>query len=231
VNLLGQAYGAMVALPVLRRQGGGALVFISSIEGEVAMPYHTAYAASKHGLNGFVDALRLELAHEGSPISLTTVMPAGVNTPFFSNARTKLGVKPRPPRPIYQPEHVADAVVYAAEHPVRELFVGGGAKMLVMSKRLMPRAVESYLLATAFRNQRTNEPKSTDAPSGLYAPETGDDRVHGDFTQLARRHSLYTWLQTHPAAALVCKAVGVLALLGWAAGCCRGEARRLGGWR
>jgi len=223
VNLLGQVHGAMAALPTLRRQGGGALIFISSVEGEVAMPYHSAYAASKHGLNGFVDALRLELAHEGSPISLTTVMPTGVNTPFFSNARTKLGVKPRPPRPVYQPEHVADAVIYAAAHPVRELFVGGGAKIFVMSKRLMPRAVESYLLATAFRNQRTNEPKAADAPSGLFAPETGDDRVHGDFTHIARKHSLYTWLQTHPAIAFVCKAAGVLALLGWAAGCCRGE--------
>jgi hypothetical protein len=93
--------------------------------------------------------------------------------------------------------------------------------MFVMSKRLMPRAVESYLLATAFRSQRTSEPKSADAPSGLYAPETGDDRVHGDFTDIERKHSVYTWLQTHPVAALVCKAAGLLALLGWAAGCCR----------
>lgn len=222
VNLLGQAYGAMAALPALRRQGGGALIFISSIEGEVALPYHSAYAASKHGLNGLIDALRLELAHDQLPISVTTVMPTAVNTPFFSNARTKLGVKPKPAGPIYQPEHVADAVLYAAEHPVRELFVGGGAKMVVMGKRLMPRAVESYLLATAFRNQRTNEPKSDDAPSGLYAPETGDDRVHGDFTHLARKHSLYTWMQTHPTAAWLCKAAGLLALAGWAAGCCRG---------
>src|SRR5687767_6138600 len=119
VNLLGQAHGAMVALPALRAAGGGALIFISSIQAEVELPYHSAYAASKHGLNGLVDALRLELAHEGSSISLTTVMPTAVNTPFFSNARTKLGVKPKPAGPIYQPEHVADAVLYAAEHPVR----------------------------------------------------------------------------------------------------------------
>ncbi|RYD63751.1 MAG: SDR family NAD(P)-dependent oxidoreductase [Verrucomicrobiaceae bacterium] len=49
VNLLGQAYGAMVALKHLRAKGRGSVIFISSIEGEVSMPFHSAYAASKHG--------------------------------------------------------------------------------------------------------------------------------------------------------------------------------------
>jgi short-subunit dehydrogenase len=210
VNLFGQMHGALAALPYLRRVHSGALIFISSVEGEVSMPYHSAYAASKHGLNGFIDALRLELAHEKSSVRLTTVMPTGVNTPFFNNARTKLGVKPKPPRPIYRPEHVADVVLYAAENHGRDFFVGGAAKMFVVGNRWMPRVIEAYLLSSMFRAQRTNVPKSADDPSALFASETGDSRVYGDYTPITRRSSLYVWLQTHP---LACGMIKGLALL------------------
>ena len=110
VNLMGQVYGAMAALPHMRRAGRGALIHISSIEARRAFPYHSAYAASKHGIDGFLEALRVELQHEGLPISVTQVLPAGINTPFFNKARTKIGVKPRPLPPLYQPSTVADAV-------------------------------------------------------------------------------------------------------------------------
>jgi NAD(P)-dependent dehydrogenase (short-subunit alcohol dehydrogenase family) len=210
VNLFGQMHGAMAALPYLRRAQSGALIFISSVEGEVSMPYHSAYAASKHGLNGYIDALRLELAHEKSSVRLSTIMPTGVNTPFFNNARTKLGVKPKPPQPIYRPEHVADVVLYAAENHGRDFFVGGAAKMFVIGNRWMPRVVEAYLLGSMFRAQRTNVPKSAEDPSALFASETGDSRVQGDYTPIARRHSLYVWLQTHP---LACGVIKGLALL------------------
>ncbi|MHA3774298.1 SDR family oxidoreductase [Verrucomicrobiota bacterium sgz303538] len=217
VNLLGQAYGAMVALKHLRAKGRGALIFISSVEGEVAMPFHSAYAASKHGINGMFDALRLELAHAGSDVSVTNVMPTGVNTPFFTNAKSKIGVKPRPPKPIYRPEHVADAVLFAAEYPVRELFIGGGAKMFVLMKRLMPRFLDAYLLRAGFSGQRTRQPKAADAPSGLFAPETGDQRIEGDFSDISRHASFYTWLQTHPNTRRLLKAAILLVGIGWLA--------------
>jgi NAD(P)-dependent dehydrogenase (short-subunit alcohol dehydrogenase family) len=212
VNLCGQANGAMAALPHLGRVHSGALIFISSVEGEVSMPYHSAYAASKHGLNGFIDALRIELAHEKSPVRVTTVMPTGVNTPFFNNARTRLGVKPKPPRPIYRPEHVADVVLYAAENHGRDFFVGGAAKMFVIGNRWMPRVVEAYLQSSMFRAQRTNVPKSDEDPSALFASETGDSRIQGDYTPIARRRSAYVWLQTHPLAYAMIK--GFVLLVG-----------------
>lgn len=215
VNLKGYAYGAMVALRQLRAQGRGSLIFISSVEGEVAMPYHSAYAASKHGINGMVDAIRLELKHAGSNVNVTTIMPTGVNTPFFTNAKTKIGVKPRPPKPIYHPEHVADAILYAAEHHVSELYVGGGSKMLVTMKRLMPRLTQNYLLRSAFSSQRTRTPKNADSPCNMFAPETGDQRIEGDYQGETRRSSIYTWLQTHPFARRTLKAGIFLLFIGW----------------
>jgi NAD(P)-dependent dehydrogenase (short-subunit alcohol dehydrogenase family) len=71
VNLVGQAYGAMAALPYLRQEGRGALIHVSSIEGRRTLPFQAAYGASKHGIIGFLEALRLELKHEGLPISVT----------------------------------------------------------------------------------------------------------------------------------------------------------------
>jgi NAD(P)-dependent dehydrogenase (short-subunit alcohol dehydrogenase family) len=78
VNLMGQVYGAMAALPHLKREGRGALIHISSVEAKRSFPFHSAYAASKHGIDGFLEALRVELKHEGWPISVTQVMPGTI---------------------------------------------------------------------------------------------------------------------------------------------------------
>lgn len=93
VNLIGQAFGAMAALPHLKRAGGGALIHIGSVESKRSFPLHSAHSASKHGMIGFIDALRVELMHDRTPISVTTILPAGINTPFFDKSLTRLGVK------------------------------------------------------------------------------------------------------------------------------------------
>ena len=63
VDLMGQVYGAKAALPHLRRTGRGALVHVSSIEARRALPFHSAYAPAKHGVDGFLEALRGGLRH------------------------------------------------------------------------------------------------------------------------------------------------------------------------
>ncbi|MEW6494219.1 MAG: SDR family oxidoreductase [Cyanobacteriota bacterium] len=180
VNLMGQVYGAMAALPHLKREGRGALIHISSLEARRSLPFHSAYAAAKHGIDGFLEALRLELLHEKLEISVTNVMPASINTPLFDKARTKLGVKPMGMPPIYQPHLVAEAILRAAEHPTRDVVVGGAGKMMLLGQRLSPHLMDTYMLATGFKSQRTHESKSEDAPDNLFAPIPGFDRVEGD---------------------------------------------------
>jgi NAD(P)-dependent dehydrogenase (short-subunit alcohol dehydrogenase family) len=102
VNLMGQVHGAMAALPYLKREGRGALIHVSSIEARRSLPLQSAYAAAKHGVDGFLEALRVELMHEKLSISVTNVMPASINTPLFNKARTKLGVKPMGVPPLYR---------------------------------------------------------------------------------------------------------------------------------
>jgi NAD(P)-dependent dehydrogenase (short-subunit alcohol dehydrogenase family) len=198
VNLMGQAYGAMAALPYLRRAGGGALIHISSVEARVALPFQSAYAASKHGVDGFVQALRLELEREGAPISVTQVLPSSIDTPFFDKARTKIGVKPRGMSPIYDPGLVANAILHAAEHPTREIVVGGGGAALLIGNRVSPRLTERYLLWAGFRSQRSGEARSESAPTSLFRPLSGAGRVRGEAGERTRCTSGYTWVETHP---------------------------------
>jgi NAD(P)-dependent dehydrogenase (short-subunit alcohol dehydrogenase family) len=198
INLLGQAYGAMAALPHLKREGRGALIHTSSALGVHSVPLQSAYDASKHGIIGMADALRMELQHEGQEISVTTILPSSINTPLFSKGRTKLGVKPRPIPPVYEPGVAADAILFAAEHPRREIYVGGGARLVSFLDGISPRIMDLFFLLTSFQAQRTDEPKSVDAPDNLFGPVEGHNTVRGDFGAEAKDHSIYTWLQTHP---------------------------------
>lgn len=213
VNLLGQAYGAMAALPYLK-QTGGALIHIGSVESKRGFPLHSAYSASKHGMIGFIDALRVELMHDKTPVSVTTILPAGINTPFFDKTLTRLGVKPRPSPPVYEPELVARAILHAAEHPVRELYVGGAGRMIAWMHRLAPKQTDLLFSRLAFRPQLTTQPKSDQAPSNLYNHLEGYNQVHGTFGKQARAFSLYTGLRSRPA--LYWGTLAALAGLGYA---------------
>lgn len=215
VNLIGQGYGALAALPHLKREGRGALIHVSSIESQLSLPYQGAYAASKHGIPGFLDALRIELRHKGIPISVTNIMPATINTPLYNKARTKIGVKPNIPPPVYQPWIVADQIIYAAEHPVRDMVAGGAGKLLIQTQKISPKLMDTLLLWGGFKSQRSDQPKSVDAPDNLYTAIQGFDTVEGDFSNKAFSRSLYNWLGRHPylRRAIFGSALGAAALL------------------
>ena len=206
VTLVGAAWGAMVALPHLK-SSHGALIQVSSVEALVGIPFQAAYGSAKHGMKAYLDVLRIELDHDEIPVSVTNIMPSGINTPFFSNARTKIGVKPVAVPPMYQPEIVAHAIAAAAQKPIPEIIVGGGGVMLALMNRIAPHLVDLALRKTSFSMQKTDEPKSENAPDNLFSSDTGDTRVQGDF-EGARGSSVGTWLETHPS---------VRTALGWGA--------------
>jgi NAD(P)-dependent dehydrogenase (short-subunit alcohol dehydrogenase family) len=177
VDLLGPVWGARAALPHLRARGG-AYVVVSSEIAKRAFPLASSYSAAKHGVDGFVEALRVELQHEHAPVSVTQIMPEAVDTPFFEHARTRLGVRPSGPPPVTTPEKVAEAILRAAEHGGRDVSVGAGAKLQLLAQRVSPRIMDAFSRAMAFRLQRSDEPKKP-GDDALFDPPAGDDRVHG----------------------------------------------------
>ena len=197
VNLMGQVHGAMAALPHLKREGRGALIHISSMEGRRALPLQSPYCAAKHGVEGFLESLRVELQHEGIPISVTSIKPAVINTPFYNKVQTKLGVKPTGIPPYYEPSLVADAILYVAEHPTRDFIVGDVGKVLDVFQRLSPELLDAILVLVGFQGQMTTEPKSEAAPNNVFEPIQGYDKVEGDFGNLAVP-SVTDWFDKNP---------------------------------
>lgn len=92
-NFWGVVFGSQVALPHLERTGG-ALINLGSVVSDIAMTTQGMYAASKHAVKGFTDALRLELEERDAPVSVTLIKPAAINTPYVDHAANYTGVEP-----------------------------------------------------------------------------------------------------------------------------------------
>jgi short-subunit dehydrogenase len=199
VDLLGTIYGCKAVLPYFRKRGRGVIINVASGLAERAVPLLSTYAAAKAGVKGFTDALRMELAAEKSGIDVVLVLPSSINTPFYSNGRSRMGVRPHPVSVIYPPSSVAEAIVRVAEKPQREVYVGAMAKLLSIAQRLSPAAMGAYMLQgdRMFRDQFTTTPDQ--GQSNLFA-SPNDSRIEGDFTSESRRGSVYTrWIETRPA--------------------------------
>jgi len=214
VDLMGQIYGIKAALPHLRRQGGGTLICVGSALSERAVPLQAPYVAAKHALKGFTESLRMELEREASGINVTLIEPSSINTPFFRNARSKTGVKPRPMPPVYEPEIVAEAILVAAEHPRRDLVVGGAGKLLTVLERISPPLVDRVMLAfdQGVRQQQADE--QDDGRDNLFGPLDDEGATKGEWGHMSVAHSPYTrYLELHPVrsrAALVAAAIGAV---------------------
>jgi NAD(P)-dependent dehydrogenase (short-subunit alcohol dehydrogenase family) len=194
VNFLGQVHGTHAALPALRRAGGGVIIGISSVEGVRAVPLHGPYTASKFALRGFYDCLRMELAQEGAPIAVATILPASIDTPFFEHARSKLGAMVKPPPPVYAPEVVAANIVYAAAHSRREVPVGGSAVGFLLGQRVSPALADAIFSVRRLGvgTQRTDRPDN--GVDNVDHPIDGPGQVHGSYPGPVLRHSLFTRL-------------------------------------
>lgn len=213
VNLLGQIYGMKAALACMGDRAG-TIINVASAEALRAIPLQAPYVASKHGLKGFTEALRMELKHAGRPIDIVLVLPSSINTPLFTHARSKLGVKPQPVPPIYEPSVVAEAILAVAEKPRRDVVVGGGGKLLTLIERISPALGDWYMLRNGkiFQQQRTDQPD--DGRDNLFEPMPDSDQTTGEFGQRSKSSSLYTeYLELHPNRQRAALAVALLGLV------------------
>jgi NAD(P)-dependent dehydrogenase (short-subunit alcohol dehydrogenase family) len=197
VTYLGVVWGTMAALRRMRPRDRGTIVQVGSALAYRGIPLQSAYCGAKHAIEGFTESLRTELLHERSGVGVTMVQLPGLNTPQFETVRTRLPRHPRPVPPVYEPEIAAKAIVWAADHPRREVKVGASTAITVVGNKLLPGLGDRYLARTGFDSQQTPDPVNGDRPDNLFAPVPGDHGAHGPFGDEAKRRSPQLWLTTH----------------------------------
>jgi NAD(P)-dependent dehydrogenase (short-subunit alcohol dehydrogenase family) len=195
-NFWGVVHGSRVASEHLQ-QKGGALINVGSVVSDVAVPLQGFYSASKHAVKGFTDALRMELEEQGVPMSVTLIKPAAINTPFTQNAKNLLGDEPTHTPPVYAPDVVAEAILHAAENPVRDLLVGGSAKLMSEMGRNAPRLADKYMENFQISGTHSGRPSARPVEGGLYRPNVGGEE-RGDYEGHVMESSAYTKAAMHP---------------------------------
>ena len=220
-NYWGVVYGSRVAVEHFReRPGGGAVINLGSTLSDVALPVQGAYSASKHAVKAFTNVLRMELMRERAPVSVTLIKPAAIDTPYKDHARNLTDAELRIPPPVYATPLVAEAILYAATHPVRELAVGSSGPILAFLAGLAPSLTEPMIAIIAPILQRDPDAAVKVRADNLY--QAGQDLRERAYHKGVRRESLYTAAQMRPKATLM---MGLLA--GLAAGAAVFGGRRL----
>jgi len=197
VTYLGSVNGILAALRRMQPRDAGTIVQVGSALAYRAIPLQAAYCGSKFAIRGFVDSLRCELRHDRSGVRVTSVHLPAMNTPQFGWVRSRLPRHPQPVPPIYQPEVAAKAIVWAANHPRREVWVGYSTVGTILAGKLVPALVDRYLARTNYEAQQTDRPADPDLADNLCAPAPGVQGAHGIFDGEAKARSLQVELALH----------------------------------
>lgn len=197
VTYLGFVYGTMSALRRMNARNRGTIVQVGSALAYRSIPLQSAYCGAKHGIVGFTDSIRCELVHTKSPIHITVVQMPALNTPQFSWVKSRLPRKPQPVPPIFEPEVAAEAIVYAATHRRRELWVGTPTVEAIQGQKVIPGLLDKYLGKTGYDAQQYDGAADPNRPNNLWEPVAGDHGAHGDFDSRAHQRSWQLILNTN----------------------------------
>ena len=155
VNFCGVVYGVQTVLPIMRNQGSGHVINISSGAAVLGLPYAGIYAATKAAIARFSEALRYEL--EGTNIHVSVIYPDFTSTDLAFEVAldreaplvTVRSLSPQwvvkqgsPKARLQSPEKVARAVVACALHPCREVYLTGRIRFHGLFRRLCPALVD-----------------------------------------------------------------------------------------
>ncbi|RNI32033.1 SDR family NAD(P)-dependent oxidoreductase [Rufibacter immobilis] len=194
-NFWGMVYGSLAAAQHLKSKGG-AIINVGSEVSDIAIPLQGMYAASKHAVKGFTDALRVELMEDKAPVSVTLIKPAGIDTPYPEHAKNYTDKALTLPAPVYTPEEVANAILEAAVHPYRDIMVGGGGKAMSALNKRFP-GVMDWISSKVMSQEQVEEGAPVNREGSLHQPSTGG-KVRGNHKGYVMKTSLYTRAKTNP---------------------------------
>ncbi|KAB8127172.1 SDR family oxidoreductase [Gracilibacillus oryzae] len=165
----GVVYGSKVAVKHFKERGGsGALINVGSLFGDKGTVLQSTYAAAKYAVHGWTDSLRMELEKEQTPISVTLIHPGRIDTPYNEHAKSYLDKQPTHRGMIYPPEAAAEGILYAAENPKRDMYIGSHAKLFALLGTLLPRLTDKITEWDLYPTAHDNRPSKPPAESALY---------------------------------------------------------------
>ena len=200
-NFWGVVYGSRAAVRHFKERGSpAALINVGSLFGDQGTVIQSVYAASKFAVHGWTESLRMELEKANIPVSVTLIHPGRLDTPYNEHAKSYLSEQPVHKGILYPPEAAAEAILYAAEHPKRDMYIGSQAKALKLFGTAFPRwtdrLIERLMPPTQYDPGRPANPPEE---SNLYKPGYGL-RERGTNIGWKRSRSYYVKASKHPAA-------------------------------
>ena len=217
VNYFGMLQGCLAAVRHFRERGSpGAIVCIGSILSDRTVIKQPAYSAAKAAVRSLAEGVRMDVEREGLPISVTLIKPAGMHSPFPEHGRNHMDQPPGTPQIIYDPRLVADAILFAAEHRRRQIYVGGYGFTLTVLARLFPRITDRIMeLALVRAQQYPADAGDPAARDNLFEPKK-DGSIEGSQTNFVRRRSRFLQAQKQRLAATALLAgVGIAGTVAW----------------
>ena len=198
ITYMGQVNGTRAALARMRPRDRGVIVNVCSAMSYRSIPLQSAYCGAKHAVKGFSESIMTELMHEKSKVKVCMIQLPGLNTPQFNWNLNKMPKHPMPVAPVFQPELPAKGIVFLAEHPRRNMWIGVSTAYTILGERIAPKLADFYLARTGVSGQQTDK----DLPrlgSNVGEPRDQDDDqgAHGPFDDKAYAKDPVTWLSMH----------------------------------
>lgn len=144
VNFFGTFYASHEVLPIMIKQQSGHIINISSVAGKrVFRQTGGAYNITKFAMQGFTEALRMELIN--TPIRVTSICPVTTVTEFFDLAKEQTGKSAKILGPAQTAEHVANAIIKVAINPKAEVVLVGALRIVFALQALFPGLVDKLI--------------------------------------------------------------------------------------
>lgn len=154
VNYFGTLVLTKAVLPSMIEQRSGHIVQVGSVQGKIAIPYRSAYAASKHALHAFSDSLRAEVARYN--IKVSVISPGYIATQLSVNALTESGeVHGKMDSTVasgYTPEYVSKKILSAIVDGKKELTIAPASNRLAVTIRTLSPSLYFWIMERRARN-------------------------------------------------------------------------------
>ena len=212
VNFWGVVYGSRAAAKHFKdTRTPSAIINVGSVFGDKSSVMQSIYATSKFAVHGWTDSIRMEFEKEQLPISVTLIHPHKTDTPYTEHAHSYIPNQPSHLGIVYPPEAVAEAILFAAQKPKRDMYVGGMSKFTAVLNNLFPRFTDRFVEEVMYPSQYRDRPSKPKEESSLYHAGYG---LHERGTNKGwiRKRSYYVKAQKHPVLTTV--AITSVAVLG-----------------